>query len=181
MKDICDSLASTAQSSLVLDQKVYCWIDDFITHIGGIGSFPSTSFSSDLAAFVATDEGKDAINNGYLGYWDNKLRFTSIKTLAVGEKKQPYDGMIKVVDPWKDYVETMNTASGVGFNKCKWSSPAWTFMQTERTMVKGAIQGVAISLLFAFAVLLLSTMNILIAIYSTICIVLIVVSVMGLM
>ena len=54
-------------------------------------------------------------------------------------------------------------------------------MQTEKTMVKGAIQGVAISLLFAFAVLLVSTMNILIALYSTLCIVIIVVSIMGIM
>lgn len=57
----------------------------------------------------------------------------------------------------------------------------WAFMITERAMVSNAIQGVLIAMAFAFVVLLFSTHNILISLYSILSISGIVASVMAVM
>ena len=57
----------------------------------------------------------------------------------------------------------------------------WVFMVTERAMVSNAMQGVLIAMVFSFIVLLFSTHNIYISLFSILSISGIVASVMSIM
>lgn len=187
MLAICDELETDANAGFVLDKKVTCWIDDFKTFLttapktNPVATWASTNFLVELKEFLETDKGKSHLNNDLIGFWDDKLHFSMIKALGVGKLRQPYDDMEEALTPWEDYVEKINTASGTGFNNAIWTSEAFTNMKTEKTFVSGALQGVAISIAFAFLVLLISTMNILIALFSAICISIIVACIMAIM
>lgn len=58
---------------------------------------------------------------------------------------------------------------------------AWVWMPSEQAFVSSAIQGMAIAIAFAFAILLLATWNIILAIYSILCVSIVIVSVVGIM
>lgn len=52
-------------------------------------------------------------------------------------------------------------------------------MVTEEAFVESALQGILISLVFAFAILIITTRNILISLYATYCVALTVLSVVA--
>ena len=66
-------------------------------------------------------------------------------------------------------------------NKFEQTSSGWLFMVSERAFVSSAIQGIGISLAFAFIMLLVATRNIIIALESILCVAYTVVSVLAIM
>lgn len=89
--------------------------------------------------------------------------------------------MQESLDPWITYVDDLNEKNPAGMNNCKWAGDAFTWMKTEKTMISSAVQGVIISVIFAFFILVISTMNIIISLFSAVCIALIVVFIVAIM
>lgn len=70
-----------------------------------------------------------------------------------GTKKPEYDR-------WEKFVNDYNAKAPKGLNKMIQTSSTWVYMMQERAFVTSALQGIGISLSFAFAVLILATRNI---------------------
>ena len=100
----------------------------------------------------------------------------------MGSPFQPYKDMNPLYNDWQDYVASINDDSPTGLDQAlQTAGVGWVWMVSERAMLRGAVQGILISITFAFIVLLISTMNILIALYSIFSITAIVVSVVCMM
>ena len=87
----------------------------------------------------------------------------------------PYDSFAKsnpIYEDWNGYLAGIKDASPTGVNKIIISGgEPWAWMATEPALVRGAVLGMIIAIIFAFGLLLFSTMNLIISIFSTVAIV----------
>lgn len=182
-KAVYDTCQELKTQSFVLDGDVTCWLEDLRTQVGAVPFDTSAiaNFDAEIATFAASTPGKNAMRDGLMGYLDNKLKFMMIKTLATGEAYQPYSIMEKVLNPWEDWLETKNNNVADTLGEARWASQAFVWMPSERAFVSGAVTGIIISIVFAFIILLLATLNVVIATYSMLCVGFIVISVVAVM
>jgi len=177
--DICADLET---NSLVKDQKVTCWVKDFLDDQNGGTPVAQADFYTKLEAYLATTDGNNQYSDGQIGYIDGKLLFMRVMALANALPFQGYEVSEPIYDDWEALKDTYNEGSPQGINNCFQTGEIhWAFIITQKTFVTGAIQGTFISLLFAFIVLILSTLNIMVATYAITSITCIVISVVALM
>jgi len=177
--DICDSLLT---NSLVKDQKVTCWVKDFLAAQNGGTPVAQINFYTELDTYLTTTQGQEQYTDSQIGYIDGKLTFMRIMALSVDKSFQGYDELHPVYEEWEELKNTFNTGSAVGANNAFQTAEVhWAFLITQKQFTDGAIQGTILSLAFAFIVLIISTLNILTAIYAITSISCIVISVIALM
>lgn len=161
---ICNELKT---HKLVKDQQVTCWVKDFVDAQNGGNPVPQASFYTQLANYLKTTNGQNQYNDNQIGYIDGKLYFMTIEALATPKPFQGYEKLYPVYEDWEDLKDNYNKASPKGVNNAiQTAGIHWAFLITEKEFVDGAVQGIMISMAFAFAVLLLSTLNIVVSIYA---------------
>lgn len=85
-------------------------------------------------------------------------------------------------DKWEEFVATQKAKAPEGMKTLMQTSGfAWAWMPSERAFVTSAIQGIIISMCFAFGVLLLATRNIIQSVLSLLCVTIIIISVVAIM
>ncbi|CAI2362894.1 unnamed protein product [Moneuplotes crassus] len=179
---ICDDLLN---SSLVKDKKVTCWVKDFLIYASGSNpptTISQSSFYTQLQAYLATTEGQNYYNDNSIGYLNGTLYFMRIEALAVQKPFQGYEKTNPVYNQWEDLKDNYNKASQTGVNNVIQTGEFhWAYLATEKEFANGAITGTAMSLSFAFVVLIISTLNIITATYAIASITGIVISVVAFM
>ena len=157
-----------------MNGNVECWIEDFETWLsggGGTGSFPSSNLNSDLALFIKTNEGIPHFYKNYIGFIDGKLKFTMIRALSQGIAESSHSKLNPIYEDWVDEMKSVNEVSGNGLNKGIMTGGIYfTWMRSEQEFARSARNGIMISMVFAFIILNLSTLNLLISLFSIICI-----------
>jgi protein dispatched 1 len=162
--DICNNLKA---SSLVKDQQVTCWVQDFVNAQNGGNPVPQANFYTELETYLATTTGQNQYSDNQIGYINGRLYFIKFEALSVAIPFQGYEILEPVYDDWENLKDNYNKNSPIGINNSfQTAAFHWAFLVTEKAFVSGAIQGTLISMLFAFLVLLFSTLNIMIALYS---------------
>jgi hypothetical protein len=90
-----------------------------------------------------------------------------ITALSVEETDQGCQKLCPVYDDWEDLKNKYNRESPTGINNAfQTAASQWGRLATEQEITRGAIQGIILSLVFAFIVMLVSTMNVLSAFYA---------------
>ncbi len=117
-----------------------------------------------------------------MGFLGNDLKYVQINAITTYPVSKPKE----ITEPNYDKTEKMkddfNNESAKGMDKCiQTAEGIWAWMQSEDAFFKNAIQGMLLALFFCFLVLLIATMNIVIATYATICVGCIILCVMGVM
>lgn len=129
------------------------------------------NFYTELNTYLATAAGQNQYNDNQIGLIDGRLFFMRISAIAIAEPATGYDALYPVYEDWEALKFKYNSNSPAGINNAiQTALNHWSFLITQKELVDGAISGSAISLSFAFGVLLCSTLNIVIATYSIICI-----------
>ena len=177
--DICADLKS---SSLVKDSQVTCWVEDFLDAQNGGSPVAQANFYTELETYLATADGENQYNDNQIGYVDGRLYFAKFEALSVAEPGLGYDVLHPVYEEWEALKDRYNSNSPAGVsNAFQTATIHWAFLITEKEFVDGAIQGTLTSMAFAFVVLLGSTLNIIVALYSILAIGGIVVSAIAVM
>lgn len=120
------------------------------------------------------------------GSGNTRLRFISIDLATTLRNWQNRDTNLKHFDYWNDFVASANSdarkldATSVA-DAFQTTDQSWAWMETEREFVVSAFTGLMVSLLVTFLVLVFSTMNIWVAIFSTATIISIVTCIVGFM
>jgi hypothetical protein len=104
------------------------------------------------------------------------MKFKCIASQIPGKS---FDETNDSFEAWNDLVTSINTASPDGFNNMWQGAFWWNIMNLQLEFVVNALEGILISLLFAFIVLCLATMNIVVASFATLAILMIIISVMA--
>lgn len=104
-----------------------------------------------------------------------------IRALSIGLQYDASKNLEPIYEDWLKVEEDVNAGSSNSL-KSKMTGGEWfVFMRSEKEFVSTAYTGMIVSLIFAFIVLNLSTLNFIIAIYSIFCIGIIIVSVVAIM
>jgi predicted RND superfamily exporter protein len=112
-----------------------------------------------------------------IGLIDGKLKFAMIEVAIVAVRYSPYDVLNPIYEKWRTLIRIYNSDSGTGLNKGIYTGGiGFTWMRSEKEFIISAIQGILISMTFSFIILVLSTLNIIIAFYAFISISFIVLS-----
>ena len=145
-----------------------CWIQDFITVQGSGSPVAEADFYTELEAYIQTPSGQEFYNKNMIGYVGNELKFTQIVALT---PEAPFQGrtiLHPIYKQWEDLKDEINSQSPPGINAAfQTGGFHFAWLETESEMLRGVIQGIIISLIFAFFILVFSTLNIFIAIYAT--------------
>lgn len=177
--DICNDLKT---HNLVKDQQVTCWIEDFLNAQNGGSPVAEANFYTELENYLNTITGSNQYNDNQIGYVNGRLYFFMITASTNLEPFTGYEEMWPVYEKWEALVQDYNENSPEGVNNAYQTARyQWAFLVTEKEMVNSAVQGIIISLAFAYIVLTLSTLNIVISSYAILCISCIVVSVIAIM
>jgi len=111
------------------------------------------------------------------------LKFFAIEAKSSGDPRAPYDAKYPIYEAWENFKNERNSELPEGVNKAFQTAPdyLWCWMMTERAFLRGAIQGIIISITFAFVVLLFATFNLIVGVISILSIGFIVTSVISVM
>jgi len=142
--DICASLRT---NSLVKDQKVTCWVEDFLAAQNGGSPVAQANFYTELETYLQTTNGKNQYSSGEIGYINGTLLFMRIYALAVTEPYQGYKIIEPVYDKWEDLRKSFNEGSAAGVNNCFQTGEFhWASTFTQKAFVSGAIVGTIMSM-----------------------------------
>ena len=140
---------------------------DFLTAQNSGLPLAQADFYTELETYLTTTNGKNQYSDSQIGYIDGKLIFMRIMALAVAKPFQGYDDLHPVYKEWEALKDEYNKNSGTGVNNAFQTAEFhWAFLITQKQFTDGAIQGTMISIAFAFIVLIISTLNIVTAIYA---------------
>jgi len=78
---------------------------------------------------------------------------TDISYVNTTSEKQPE------YDKWQAFIDEKNKEAPPSLKTFRQSMQFWSQMPTERAFVKNAVQGIFISVLFSFIILLIATKN----------------------
>ena len=167
--DICSDLRS---NSLVRNSIVKCWVEDFVNAQNGGNPVPQADFYTRLNDYITNNStGVEQFSDNLIGLIDGTLRFSIIQAIANAERFQGYEETFPVYEDWEALKNQYNADSPTGVNKAiQTAKQAWAFLQTEKEFVDDARQGIAVSMAFGFLVILISTLNIINAMFSIFCI-----------
>lgn len=163
--DICNDLRT---NSLVRAGTVTCWVQDFVDAQNSGNPVPQVNFYTELENYLLTTNGQNQYSDNQIGYINGTLYFSRIAALSNDRAFQGYSRLYPVYEDWEDLIDQYNQNSPTSINNAfQTGEEQWAYLISQREFVNGAIQGTIIALTFAFAVLLISTLNIVIAIYAT--------------
>ena len=167
--DICNDLKSNA---LVKNSQVTCWVQDFVNAQNGGNPVPQADFYTRLNDYITNNStGIDQFSDNLIGLINGSLRFSVIEAIASADESGGYEKVHPVFEAWEDLKNQYNADSPAGVNKAvQTAKDEWAYLETEREFVRGAIEGIIISMIFGFLVILVSTLNIINAFYSIACI-----------
>ena len=168
----------------VKDGEVNCWFLDFLEwykqQAGDTATFPiaEQDFLGTLFAWTKTEAGNLAYSQNLIGFADNELVFTKVTAISIGnvldskEKKEP------IFDQWEEYLRKFKDSAPEEMTSIKQNAKQyWGWMKMEDEFVNSAKQGAAIAMVFAFFMLLISTMNMVLAFFAIICVCIVIISV----
>lgn len=170
-----------------------CFVSAYKTWLEGNGaSFPfvaaagqdqSTAFSASLASFAASSAGRDFAGGAQVLFdKTGRLAFAEISYVTTLALFEPYDITKPQYDAWQNWLTARNNdpAAPAGVRRAvQTAGISWQWMISERALVTNALNGMALSMLVAFVVLVVATDNAIVGSLAALCIVGIVSSVMG--
>jgi hypothetical protein len=152
-----------------------CFLEDFKAWNGG-GALPTGSaFLAKLKEFRSCANpnlySSDVIKGNYMediGFVDGKLRYVAVRFRSTMSNEEPYGTGTKVRDLMSDFVASRKAASPSSMSSIKLSG-GFVFAQFDNSaeLLSGLFAGCAIAGPMAFLVLLVSTQNIVTALYAT--------------
>mmetsp|Transcript_30331 Transcript_30331/g.34452 ORF Transcript_30331/g.34452 Transcript_30331/m.34452 type:complete len:967 (+) Transcript_30331:157-3057(+) len=176
--EICAQLKDFNQTQ---DGITNCFIEDFKSWIIDTKNetfpVPEAEFNTKMKEFLA-GAGNEHSVQGRVGYVGNDLRYVFVQAVALGEWS-PYKVMHPRWRKWEDFMDSLNANSPAGLNNGFQTSDMWQWMITERALLRNAFQGMAIAGSIALVVLIMSTLNWVLAFYSVFVIAGIVISVLA--
>ena len=126
--------------------------------------------------------GQDLAENYMIGFIDTELKLIQIRVLAAEKPYLPRKQTYPVYEGYEALKDSINSESPSSMeNGFETGRMRWSWMETERSFISNAVQGMLIALAFAFVILTLSTLNIIIALFSAFSIGAIMISVMAFM
>ena len=183
--EICDLLEV---HSLVVQgaNTVTCFMKEFRTYILGKGDVfpvPDGEFVYKFVEFTRWDINGILLRKNYnIGIIEDEgERIQMVKIVGAANCKiyAPASYFRPLYEEWEDLIELINQGSPEGMNQAVQITERWGWLDTFSEFINSAIQGMIIAITFAFFVLLISTLNIFIAIYATISIGGIIICLMG--
>ena len=112
---------------------------------------------------------------------DLKIKFMLIRVRGRISKETTYSTKKPEYDNWEEWVESYNSQAPTGLNNMMQTSNQWPNMMQERAFVTSAVQGIIISISFAFIVLMIATNNIIQSVLAIFCVSLVIVSTVSVM
>jgi hypothetical protein len=103
--------------------------------------------------------------------------FTKISINADYNSRDPRSKKLPVFTVLENVAEEANKLAPTGMKNIRQTSRGWTYMPSEQMLVQNAIQGICISVAFAFIILLIATGNIIQASASIFCVALVILSI----
>jgi len=181
--NFCIQLRNIQDNDIVRDGQVTCFIDTFKTYVESKGvSFPvpEADFLTHLKDYTQNSSaGQDELITKRVGLIKDRLRYVSFKVIG-GD----YVAAVKMMpryDDWQDIIKNYSGTAPHGVNNPFQTSTFWLWMVSEEALVKNALEGIGIAGTISFVVLVISTLNIILATYAIICILGIIISVMAVM
>lgn len=166
--------------------SVNCFIRDFKNWLQQNNqSFPvkEKEFSIRMLEWVFSDKNAMRhLTNLELGVANDPLRINFLKFQAIsqGEPTFSYNEKYPIYEDWEQLVKDFNANAPTSLSPIFQSAgDTWCWMMTEKAFFTSAITGLALSMAFAFAVLILSTLNIIVAIIAVITIACVLCTVIG--
>ncbi|CDF40962.1 unnamed protein product [Chondrus crispus] len=173
------------EETIDADDRIQCWIEKYKTWREDMGNGNFETFSTeaalieDIIAFGnhETDGGKPNLpylTNQHIAFNDelNRIVFTELRFLSPVEAAEPYKVMFPVYEEWQRELDAFNDQTpgaikdSVG-NAIATGGYSWTYMITQRTLVRTMFVGIAVMLAVALVALCISTANWAIAIVAT--------------
>lgn len=115
---------------------------------------------------------------------DGKIKFmhisarTTVAEWTAGETRAPF------VEKWQAFIDKVNEdakTKAPTLQNGKQTSVAWVSIEVERALVTSAFQGITISMIFSFIVLMMVTRNLITSLTSIYCVTIIITSIITLM
>jgi len=105
------------------------------------------------------------------------------KVTAKTELAYEEAGAIKLAEfkKWQNFTEVWNRRAPRNMQGLRQTTPMWPRIVTEKALLRNALSGVAISMLFAFVILLYATGNIIQSVLSIFCVSLVITSIVALL
>ena len=89
-----------------------------------------------------------------------EVLYTKVSVNADYNEREPRALKMPIFDVFDALAEKANKDAPAGMKNLRQSSKGWTYMPSEQMLVQNAIQGIAISVSFAFVILCFATGNI---------------------
>ena len=188
---ICD-IVELSELKMVGDGNVECFMKDFKAWIlktpGGVFPVPQDEFYTKFIAFSedGSTGGGLLLRKDYLmgiGQEDEKDVIKMLR-IKIKSRMSPFDvpdDLRPEWDKWEDLKDEINKGNPEGMNNMKQVSEDWAWLDTFDEFIRSAVQGMCIAIAFAFVILVISTLNIIVAIYATISVAGIIICVIGVM
>ena len=186
--EICEILRN---SSLVMkgDDAVKCFMEDFRDWVvinGDTFPVPAAQFFNKFINFTVSDEkGIILRKEYYIGIGkeegNEKIKLLRIKAESSAEDIEHPDYLYPIYEDWEDLKDSINPNNPEGMNKMLEVCQDWAWLDTFQEFIRSAVQGMLIAITFAFIILVVSTLNIIVAGYATLSVAGIIVCVMGVM
>lgn len=129
-----------------------------------------------------TLQGKTVILTKKVGLVDNKPRYIEFKANTVVSWLDNSAIKEPEYDKFEAFVVQKRGEAPEGLKFIDQVAPlAWAWMPSEKAFVRSALQGMGISIAFAFVILIFATQNIFLAILSILCVIIVILSVVTIM
>ena len=198
LRDVCDAVKNATCDAegcvgggLVrngADGVVVCPMEAFEAYLAANGRAfptPADAFLDELWRFVSSDAGRDL--RKHVGFErapadGSSPRLFYHRVSVESTLIFPTTAKVSrpVFDRWNRWLSTVNANAPEGVNAATQTAYfTWTWMKTQEALVENTVQGLVLCFVMAFAVLLVSTMDLVVGLLSTVCIAGIVTTVMG--
>ena len=106
-----------------------------------------------------------------VGFIDGKLVYNSVKFKILGYQLLDRQERLAFKKRMDDIVSDLNAKSLPGLNKAHISAwDNWPWLDFRGNLIKDGINGACLTLVFAFIILLLTTLNLIVSVLSILCI-----------
>ena len=193
MRTVCEKAKSAPCSSracldgaLVRRRQGLCFTEGFQAWLEAGGrEFPTPPelFRQSLLEFYRASESKPYRED--IGFVPNaataeeELKYLILTFNSTFRFPQPLGLSEEVFESWEDFASEMNAAAPEGMEGYQTTRYSWMWLATQRSLVKNAVTGVSICFVLAFLVINVATGNWIVSLCTTIMIVGIVCTTMG--
>jgi hypothetical protein len=183
-EEACSNGKLMLQSS---DKAYTCFLEDFKQWLGSESMPTGSAFVPKLIEFRNSADGSSYSSEVcHANYWrdigiiDGQLKYVAVKFRSSLPKDEPLGRGVKVRDVVVDFADTFKATAPSGLKGIKYTGEG-TFTQFAfgEELVNGLFAGISIAGPVVFVVLLMSTMNIVLAIYAILAVGSIVLCVLG--